>query len=70
MNDYYDIKIKQQRLNMLKKYTNFSFIYGDLKNTQLLKKNLKNNINYIYHFAGQAGVRYSIRNLTNTSKIT
>ncbi len=63
MNDYYDIKIKQQRLNMLKKYTNFSFIYGDLKNTSTFKKkNLKNNINYIYHFAGQAGVRYSIKN--------
>ena len=61
VNDYYDIKIKKKRLKLLKKYKNFSFVYGDLKNISTLKKrNLKNNVNYIYHFAGQAGVRYSI----------
>ncbi len=59
LNQYYDVKIKKKRLNLLKKHKNFKFIYGDLKKKSVLSK-IKKNINYIYHFAGQAGVRYSI----------
>ena len=62
LNDYYDKKIKRERLNILKKYRNFTFVFGDLKNKNIFKKGiLKNNIDMIYHFAGQAGVRYSIK---------
>ena len=63
LNNYYDTAIKKERLKILKKYKNFNFIRGDLKKKSLYTKikNL-NNINYIYHFAGQAGVRYSIEN--------
>lgn len=62
LNNYYDTKIKKERLKILKEYKNFIFIKGDLKNKSILGKirNLK-NINFIYHFAGQAGVRYSIK---------
>ena len=62
LNNYYETSIKLQRLKILKKYSNFKYIYGDLKNISVFKKKeLKNNINYIFHFAGQAGVRYSIK---------
>lgn len=62
INSYYDKTIKKKRIQILKKYKNFSFIYGDLKNNLIFKnKKFTYDINYIYHFAGQAGVRYSIQ---------
>jgi len=63
INDYYDKKLKKDRLAILKKNKNFKFIKADLsKNTQLDKK-LKNfNFFAFYHLAAQAGVRYSFKN--------
>jgi UDP-glucuronate 4-epimerase len=64
LNDYYDIKIKKDRLNILKKDKNFLFLKDDLNNKNLYKKLRKyfNDINIVIHMAGQAGVRYSIFN--------
>ena len=62
VNDYYDVNIKEYRLNQLKN-DNFAFIKGDLSD-----KNLINNIfkeyqpNIVVNLAAQAGVRYSITN--------
>lgn len=62
VNDYYDVNIKEYRLNQLKN-DNFTFIKGDLSD-----KNLINNIfkeykpNIVVNLAAQAGVRYSITN--------
>ena len=61
MNNYYDVKLKKSRLQILKKYKNFSFTKNNLENTRILKKSiLKFKPNYIIHLAAQAGVRYSI----------
>lgn len=62
--NYYDPKLKNNRIKELKKFRNFKFIKMDLakKNEFNKLKNLKKNINFIYHFAGQAGVRYSFKN--------
>ena len=64
LNSYYNIKIKKDRLRILKKFPNFEFLYYDLNDRNLYKKldKYKNKIQYILHFAGQAGVRYSIAN--------
>ena len=64
LNQYYDTKIKLKRVKILKTYNNFKFYFGDLKNYSFIKKIFKNHadINYIFHFAGQAGVRYSLVN--------
>ncbi len=62
VNAYYDVNIKEYRLNQLKN-DNFTFIKGDLSD-----KNLINNIfkeykpNIVVNLAAQAGVRYSITN--------
>ena len=62
LNNYYDKKIKKQRLKILKKNRNFSFIFGDLKKSSTFRnKKIKKDIKFVYHFAGQAGVRYSIK---------
>ena len=61
MNDYYDVKLKKARLNILKKYPNFSFTKNTLENEKILKKVFKQfKPKIVIHLAAQAGVRYSI----------
>ena len=65
INNYYNKKIKLDRLKVLKKYNKYKFLKIDIANELALKKGLssyKNKIKYIIHLAGQAGVRYSIKN--------
>ena len=61
MNNYYDIKLKKSRLNILRKYKNFSFTKATLENEKSLKKTFKKfRPKVVVHLAAQAGVRYSI----------
>ena len=63
LNDYYDVKIKKERLREIKKYKNFKFNKLDISNNKQLKKVfLKNKFNSVINLAAQAGVRYSIEN--------
>ena len=63
MNNYYDVKLKISRLNILKKYKNFSFTKGNLENQKKLNSSInKFKPSIIIHLAAQAGVRYSIEN--------
>ncbi len=64
INNYYNKKIKFDRLKILKKYPKFKFFKIDLKNKKLLKKinKYKKKVDVVIHLAGQAGVRYSIIN--------
>ena len=64
LNNYYDIKLKQSRLNKLKNDKNFFFINSDIqkKNLKLKikKKHEQSKINCIINLAAQAGVRHSL----------
>ena len=63
MNNYYDVKLKRSRLNILKKYKNFLFTKGNLENQKKLNSSInKFKPSIIIHLAAQAGVRYSIEN--------
>lgn len=62
INNYYDPKLKKSRIKILAKYKNFKFVRADLKDPNSYKKIKKSNISHIVHLAGQAGVRYSIKN--------
>lgn len=67
MNSYYDPELKNQRIANLKnhagKLKNFKFIKLDLEDMPGLRSILKNQrFDYIYHFAAQAGVRFSLEN--------
>ena len=61
IDNYYSVKLKKDRLNILKKFkTNFIFYKQNLKNKKKIENIFKKHkINYVYHFAAQAGVRYS-----------
>ncbi len=61
INNYYDVKIKNNRTKELKKFKNFFFLKVDLKNKAKIEKYFKKiKINLIINLAAQAGVRYSI----------
>ena len=63
INSYYDISLKKDRINKLKKNKKFSFYKVDLSNYKKLNNIVKKNkIKIIVHLAAQAGVRYSIKN--------
>ena len=61
MNDYYDVKLKEWRLNNLTKYDNFIFIKGNLADKTLVDKVFNEyKPSVVVNLAAQAGVRYSI----------
>ena len=63
LNNYYDPKLKEDRLDILRAYGNFVFYRADLK-----KKPAVDEVfaacrpEYVVNLAAQAGVRYSIEN--------
>src|SRR5665213_3823704 len=63
VNSYYDPKLKQARLEILKRHPNFAFVKLDLADrsaTQLLFE--QHRFPVVVHLAAQAGVRYSLEN--------
>ena len=61
LNNYYDPKLKKERLKILKKYKNFKFKKIDICINKKVESIFKlNKFDFIFHFAAQAGVRYSI----------
>ena len=63
INNYYSVNLKKKRLLELKKNKKITFIKIDINNYISLEKIFKKyKFNRIYHFAAQAGVRYSIDN--------
>ena len=63
VNDYYDPKLKEYRLDNLSKYDNFNFIKGNLADKELINKIFEENkFSVVVNLAAQAGVRYSIEN--------
>lgn len=63
LNDYYDVSLKQARLDILNKSQNFTFHKLDLADRQGVAELFANeNFNRVIHLAAQAGVRYSIDN--------
>ena len=61
VNDYYDVSLKEARLEMLKPFNRFTFIKGDISDKAFIDK-LFNEYKFdiVVNLAAQAGVRYSI----------
>jgi UDP-glucuronate 4-epimerase len=63
MNDYYDVSLKQARLEQLKPYGNFTFIKMDISERDEVEKIFKVwKPAIVINLAAQAGVRYSMEN--------
>lgn len=63
LNDYYDQKLKADRLEQLKWYKFFTFIKADISDTStILDLFFQEKPNRVINLAAQAGVRYSLKN--------
>jgi UDP-glucuronate 4-epimerase len=61
MNSYYDVNLKNARLEILKAFDNFVFYKEDIQNLKALKDIFKQQkVDVICNLAAQAGVRYSL----------
>ncbi|MDE6318440.1 MAG: GDP-mannose 4,6-dehydratase, partial [Lachnospiraceae bacterium] len=65
MNDYYDVKLKEDRLAILETFDNYSFVKGDLSdNADVFRIFQEHKPQIAVNLGAQAGVRYSIDNPT------
>ncbi|MEQ1975562.1 NAD-dependent epimerase [Xenorhabdus sp. SGI240] len=63
LNDYYDVNLKQARLNLLLSYSNFKFQKLDLADRVAIPELFaKHQFQRVIHLGAQPGVRYSIQN--------
>ena len=63
MNDYYDVRIKEARLEELQKFENYTFIKGNLADKALINSIFERyHPDIVVNLGAQAGVRYSITN--------
>ncbi len=63
LNDYYDVQLKEDRLEKLVARDEFSFEYVNIANRKDMRALFAaGNFDYVVHLAAQAGVRYSLKN--------
>jgi UDP-glucuronate 4-epimerase len=62
LNDYYDVALKQARLDQLTPHKNFTFHKINIADRDAMQAFSNKNITHIVHLAAQAGVRYSLEN--------
>lgn len=63
MNDYYDVRLKEERLKDLEQYSNFTFVKGTIADKALINEIFATyQPQIVVNLAAQAGVRYSITN--------
>jgi len=63
LNDYYNVTLKESRLGILKKHSDFTFIKGNLHDRTFIEKIFSDHkFDYVVNLAAQAGLRYSIQN--------
>jgi nucleoside-diphosphate-sugar epimerase len=63
MNDYYDVRLKEARLEELAAHPSFTFVKGSIADKELINRIFKNHKpQIVVNLAAQAGVRYSIIN--------
>jgi nucleoside-diphosphate-sugar epimerase len=63
LNDYYDVRLKEYRLEDLNSHEKFSFYRADIEDLQAIEGIFRRNrIDGVVNLAARAGVRYSIEN--------
>ena len=63
LNNYYDVRLKEARLERLKAFDNFRFVRLDLADKEGMERLFADyEFDRVVHLAAQAGVRYSLEN--------
>ncbi len=62
LNDYYDVRLKEWRLDNLKHYKNFTFIKGDIEDKEAMSDIFRSNrFDAVINLAARAGVGASLK---------
>ena len=63
LNDYYEVSLKEDRLEILKKFPEYQFVKGDISDKETVFRVFEKFVpQTVVNLAAQAGVRYSIDN--------
>ena len=63
LNDYYDVSLKEARLNQLINKTDFEFVKMDISDRSVMESMFaEKEFDVVINLAAQAGVRYSLTN--------
>ena len=63
LNPYYDVSLKEKRLEILQQYSDFAFVRASLEKKEAVERVFQEHpIKKVLHMAAQAGVRYSLEN--------
>lgn len=63
LNPYYDVQLKQARLELLQSYPNFTFYHDDICNLDRVRQIFQSHLpKRVVNLAAQPGVRYSLKN--------
>ncbi len=62
LNSYYDVALKQARLQRLTSNARFRFVQADISDCTIMQALASPDITHVVHLAAQAGVRYSLEN--------
>jgi UDP-glucuronate 4-epimerase len=62
VNEYYDVTLKEARLERLREREGFVFVRGNMTDTAVVEAAFAHHPDRVVHLAAQAGVRYSITN--------
>lgn len=63
INDYYDVNLKYERLDQIKRFKQFTFLKGDISDKNTITQAFQEHQpDIVINLAAQAGVRYSLEN--------
>src|SRR5690349_18353365 len=63
VNSYYDVTLKEKRIDLLSDSQAFKFVKASLQDRQAMQSEFdRGKFEVVIHLAAQAGVRYSIQN--------
>ena len=69
VNDYYDVRLKEARLDRLARHAHYRHVRADLADAAAVLEAAA-GAERVIHLAAQAGVRYSLTNPVRTSRAT
>ncbi len=66
---YYDPSLKRNNIKPLLNNKKFKLVEGDIRDQRLVREIITQSIDYVFHYAAQAGVRTSVENPLKTHEI-
>ena len=66
---YYSPNLKRRNIKPLLNTREFKLIEGDIRNRELMQETISQDVDYIFHYAAQAGVRASVEDPIKSNEV-